>query len=509
MAFQQGPQGSALFEVLFTAADGSSRLDWLSVVVQAVDGLASLSLELQLLCPALLGLAASQHAQQVNEGLAAAGAAAAAAAIASAGVPHQDNEAAPVPFPVPLTEPAQALEGLAAQFPALGNLLQLLQQVHATGVQLGEAAGTIAEPEEGGEGSVEGGHHSNRTAGWLHQQRWLARAAAELWEAVMGVAATLASSVPEAPSSVEDHAVVAGEAAEGASSGAERGRDSSGADLPGQPDQQQQQHQQVLAGWETCSKAVAALVDREVVHLVLPAVAASFQAAAAAFQQAAAAKEAQQGQLGGGSGAIGSPAQPEFGRPGGVQSGAGEDRDRPAPELVPFTDFDDSLVPAGELLGELEPAGASQLGPSSQLEPFAQFGAGPAGAAGEEAQLGHGSEGLGSPSLVPFTDFGEDLGGEEGLLEPLEPLEEYSKAGFGGSAEGAHVDSDSSTSSRPWEGLSQAPDRSDQQQRGSQGLASGRGGEQLAAALSSCADAAGALAAVDSLLYLTGGCAGG
>lgn len=316
VAFQQA--GGSLFDQLFTAADGSNRLDWLSSLVQGVDGMSSLALELQLAGPPLLALAGSQHAQQVSAGLATALSAAAAGGGSTAvGPAAQGGQGVGL---------AQALEGLAAQFPALGAMLSLLQQAKGTTLQLAAAAGRTAAAEQGG--------------GAAAQQLWLARTASRMWEACLVAAAPPAQQGSPAAAGAEPKTGGRPEGEAGNVAAAAAGAEPAREPLPAS--------RHVLAAWEACRSVLTAAVGELVAQRVAPAVAAAFEAAAGTFQKAAAAEEAAAAAAGGAS---------SGGRPEETQQGAGggrwgvEAQHAEHAELVPFTDFDDSLVPSSELLG--------------------------------------------------------------------------------------------------------------------------------------------------------------
>lgn len=522
VTFQQA--GSSLFEALFTAPDGSSRLAWLSNLVQGLEALASLSLELQLVGPALLSLAASQHAQQIASSL-------------------MDARAAAAQSPGLGQEAQQALEQLAAQFPPLGSALHLLQAVHATAQQLREAAGVSA-------------HEPASPALQPSQQLWLAQAAGTLWDAVAAVAEAIESSGPlevEGATAGGVAAVGGPEAAAAAvtqASAAEAAAPAAAQPAEAAGGRAGPQKQLPLAAWEACSKAVAAIVDGEVAQQVLPAAQVSFLAAAAAFHDAVAAAQ----QAGGGGG--GGPAGEHGGRRG--QAAPAQQAQQHA-ELVPFTDFDTSL--AGELLEELESGGelggiAERSGLSQPglheddgLERFARFGAGldsqrsegegegellgahatadmghsrrstaaaaeaPPGAEARRGSGGAAAAAAQSPELVPFTDFDDSLEGlAGGLLEPLEEGPSFGATPPGGSQWDSYTQvSDTAPRSQSQYTGSRVLSQQQQQRQASQhsqGSGDGDGGaeqlQQWLAALAGCAGASGALAAADSQLYLLG-----
>ncbi|GAB4817948.1 hypothetical protein N2152v2_004994 [Parachlorella kessleri] len=535
VAIQQASE--AVFSELFIAPEGSSQLEWLTGAVQALEGLASLSLELQLLCPAVLGLARSHHAQQLTDRLAKLKQAVAEQHGQQPSHPEetgggltggagQHGETGPILAAV------QSLEQLAVQYPVLGDVLRLLQQVHATSALLAESAGAAQEASSRAEGlagtrgipenpgdpedlagsSGEGQDRGAAAAAALDMQSvqmselqhdqvagqlWLVQTACGIWQAVAAAAASLQPQLPEQAAAAQ------------------------------QAQHEPGQHsQQLLVGaWEGCSGAVAAAMNHQVSQVAAPAVAALFKAAAEVFAESAAAYQAVGPVAAAPAGGDHSAAR----QPGGNIGNAAGDMPALPPghtDLVPFTHWDDTLDGGGEPLEPLEPLDAEQGEPAEHA------------LNGEAQQTQRGvSPGPHQPSLVPFTHFDEGLEGMEGLLEPLEPEGGAESQGVIDSW-GIQLHGGSDTTGGGWE-ASKAPSQLSgevldfpsqhsqqhapqlsQLSQASSGWAGGTGAggaeiaaaagddkivqQQLAAALGSCADAAGALAAVDSLQYLTG-----
>lgn len=139
--------------------------------------------------------------------------------------------------------------------------------------------------------------------------------------------------------------------------------------------------------WQRCSAVLAAAVAAEAEQHLVPPLAAALAASAQQLRGSAPSLARRAG-LEATAAVVGQPAD------GGSSAAGGE-----APNLVPFTAFDDELPGASELLGSLE----DELGSVGS----------PAAAGGYTAA---GQQPGGAAELVPFLDFDESLAGAGAVL---------------------------------------------------------------------------------------------